>query len=105
MKEASSSITGKQRRHLRALGHHLDPVVQVGKQGITEGVTAAVNSALDEHELVKVRLGTECPDDRKDIAESLAGALSAHVAQELGRTILLYRRHPKEPKIKLPRDA
>lgn len=96
------NLTGKQRRHLRALGHDLDPVVQLGKLGLTEAVTAAVDAALEQHELVKVRLGTECPDDRHDVAERLAPALSAEVAQVLGRTILLYRRHPKEPKIKLP---
>jgi RNA-binding protein len=105
MKEPGKSLTGKQRRHLRALGHSLEPLVQVGKNGLTDGVTGAVDSALEQHELVKVRIGTECPDDRNDIAEALAEGLSAHVAQLLGRTILLYRRHPKEPKIKLPRDT
>lgn len=96
------NLTGKQRRHLRALGHHLDPVVQLGKGGLTEGVTAAVGEALDQHELIKIRLGTECPDDRDEVAKALATSLSAAVAQTLGRTILLYRRHPKEPKIALP---
>jgi RNA-binding protein len=96
------NLTGKQRRHLRALGHNLDPVVQLGKLGLTEAVTAAIDAALEQHELVKVRLGTECPDDRHDVADRLAPALRAEVAQVLGRTILLYRRHPKEPKIKLP---
>ncbi|XXY49819.1 ribosome assembly RNA-binding protein YhbY [Sorangium sp. So ce269] len=95
-------LTGKQRRHLRALGHHLDPVVQLGKAGLTDGVVAAVEAAVERHELVKVRLGTECPDDLGDVAEALSERLRAEVAQTLGRTILLYRRHPKEPKIKLP---
>ncbi|AUX23149.1 RNA-binding protein [Sorangium cellulosum] len=95
-------LTGKQRRHLRALGHHLDPVVQLGKAGLTDGVVAAVDAALEQHELVKIRLGTECPDDQSDVADTLAERLNAGVAQLLGRTILLYRRHPKEPKIKLP---
>ena len=98
----TGSLNGKQRRHLRALGHHLDPVVQIGKGGLTEGVTSAVGGALEQHELIKVRLGTECPDDRDDIASALAGSLKAEVAQTLGRTILLYRRHPKQPKIVLP---
>jgi RNA-binding protein len=95
-------LNGKQRRHLRALGHHLDPVVQIGKQGVTEGTTAAVDAALESHELVKVRIGTECPEDPDAVAEALAPALKAALAQRLGRTLLLYRRHPKEPKIKLP---
>lgn len=96
------SLNGKQRRHLRALGHHLDPVVQLGKGGLTEGVSAAIGSALEQHELVKVRVGTECPSDRDEVATALSAELAAETAQTLGRTILLYRRHPKEPKIKLP---
>ncbi|WP_437538673.1 ribosome assembly RNA-binding protein YhbY [Sorangium sp. So ce726] len=95
-------LTGKQRRHLRALGHHLDPVVQLGKAGLTDGVVAAVDAALERHELVKIRLGTECPDELDDVADALSERLRAALAQTLGRTILLYRRHPKEPKIKLP---
>ena len=97
-------LSGKQRRHLRSLGHHLDPVVQLGKLGLTESAGAAVSAALDQHELVKVRVGTECPDDRHEVAERLAPATGAEVAQVLGRTILLYKRNPKKPKIKLPKD-
>jgi len=98
-------LSGKQRRYLRSLGHHLEPVVQVGKLGLTEGVTAAVDAALEEHELVKVRLGTECPDERSDVAERLGPAVRGEVAQVLGRTLLIYRRHPKEPKIALPKGG
>lgn len=97
------SLTGKQRRHLRALGHHLDPLVQLGKHGLTDGIVSAVDAALEQHELVKVRIGTECPDDRHDVAEKLPPLVRAELGQVLGRTLLLYRRHPKEPKISLPK--
>jgi RNA-binding protein len=99
------TLTGKQRRHLRSLGHHLEPVVQLGRLGLSEAAIAAVDAALDQHELVKVRIGTECPDDRHDVAERLAPAVKGEVAQVLGRTLLVYRRHPKDPRITLPRDA
>jgi RNA-binding protein len=95
-------LNGKQRRYLRALGHHLEPVVQLGKQGLTAGVTTAVDAALEEHELVKVRIGTECPEDRADMANRLGPAVRGEVAQLLGRTILIYRRRAKDPKIALP---
>jgi RNA-binding protein len=97
------TLTGKQNRHLRSLGHHLEPVVQLGKRGLTDSVRSAVDAALEQHELVKIRIGTECPEDKDEIAAGLGPALKAEVAQVLGRTILLYRRHPKEPKIKLPK--
>jgi RNA-binding protein len=96
-------LSGKQRRYLRSLGHNLEPVVQLGKLGLTEAVTSAIDAALTEHELIKVRIGTECPDERGDVAERLAPAVKGEVAQVLGRTLLIYRRHPKEPKIKLPK--
>lgn len=95
-------LTGKQRRHLRALGHHLQFAVQLGKGGLTPGVVSAVDAALTQHELVKVKIGPEAPEDRHDIAEALATATKCSVAQVLGRTLLLYRKHPKEPKIVLP---
>jgi RNA-binding protein len=95
-------LTGKQRRYLRGLGHHLEAVVCVGKEGVTEGVTRAADAALAQHELVKVRLLAEAPAGRDEAAEALGAALRASVAQVLGRTILLYRRRPKEPKITLP---
>jgi RNA-binding protein len=97
-----SELSGKQRRHLRALGHALDPLVQLGKHGLTPGALRAIDEAIGHHELVKVKLLTECPEDRDDVAERLAADLKAEVAQTVGRMILLYRRHPKKPVIKLP---
>lgn len=96
------TLSGKQTRHLRSLGHHLEPVVQLGKKGLTDGARDAVHLALETHELVKVRVGTECPDEPTALALRLGPELKAEVAQRLGRTILLYRRRAKEPKIVLP---
>lgn len=95
-------LSGKQRRHLRALGHHLDPVVQVGKEGVSEGVIAAVAQALSTHELVKVRVLETCGEGRSAVAASLARACDAAVAGVIGRTLLLYRAHPERPRIELP---
>ena len=95
-------LSGKQRRYLRSLGHHLDAVVQLGKHGITEAVIHATGEALDKHELIKIRRGSECPASRAEIAAALSEALGAQVVQQLGHTLLLYRRHPEEPTIELP---
>jgi RNA-binding protein len=94
-------LSGKQRRHLRALGHHLSPVVQVGKDAISDALVKAMKQALEEHELVKVKL-LESAGDRHALAEELARASGGELASVLGRTALYYKRHPKEPKIKLP---
>jgi RNA-binding protein len=95
-------ISPAARRHLRALGHALKPVVQIGKEGITPALVRATAAALLTHELVKVRIATEAPVERREGAEMLAKACDADLAQVLGRTMLLYKRHPKKPKIKLP---
>ena len=65
-------VTGSGIRYLRGLGHHLDPVVQIGKDGITDALVAATNEALRAHELIKVKVGTESPIDRKEAGPELA---------------------------------
>jgi RNA-binding protein len=94
-------LDGKQRRKLRALGHHLATVVQVGQGGVTPGVLAAVEQALWDHELVKVKLASEDREVRRAQAEELASGTGAEVAQVLGRTVLLYKPNPDEPRIEL----
>jgi RNA-binding protein len=86
------------RRTLRGAGHHLSPVVQVGKEGITPAVLQQLSEALDAHELVKVKVGTESPEDRFQVAERLGQEAAAQIAQVLGRTVLVYRRHPEKPR-------
>lgn len=96
-------LNGGQIRYLRGLGHHLDPVVHVGKEGVSETLVKAAKEALLAHELVKVKVLQECPIDRKEVGPALAEQSEAALVQILGRTILLYRRHPNKPKITLPR--
>ena len=89
--------SSKLRKALRAAGHHLSPVVQVGKEGVSEAVLRQLDEQLGAHELVKVRIGTESPEDRFEAAERLGAAVGAQVAQILGRTVLVYRKHPEHP--------
>jgi RNA-binding protein len=96
-------ITTKQSAHLRALAHHLDPVVQLGKEGLTDSVVGAVKAALDDHELIKIKLPQIEKAQRKALTASLAEATAAHVAGEIGRVAVLYKRHPNKPKIALPK--
>jgi len=93
------------RRALRAAGHHLSPIVQVGKEGVTDPVLRQLDRALLDHELVKVKVGTESPDDRFGAADALRAGCGAQVAQILGRTVLLYRRHPTKPRFEPPPAA
>src|SRR5512133_2209909 len=86
------------RRTLRAAGHHLSPVVQLGKEGLTDPVLRQLEEALETHERVKVELGAESPEGRFEAAERIAAAPGVHLAQVLGRTLLVYRRHPRHPR-------
>ena len=83
------------RRRLRGAGHALSAVVQIGKEGASDAVRKQIQEALHHHELVKVKLGSESPDDRFAVAEQLAAEPGVEVAQILGRTILLYKRNPE----------
>ena len=96
-------LTGKQKSFLRSLAHKLKPVVQVGHQGATEGVLAAVEVALERHELIKVKVSGESETDVVEIAPALEKGTHSQVAQIIGHTVVLYRRREKDPKIVLPR--
>jgi len=95
-------MTGKDRRHLRALAHRLSPVVIVGQRGLSDAVVRQVDGALTDHELIKVRLGSECPVGRDEIAGGLADRTGAEVAGTVGRVVILFRPHPERPRIVLP---
>jgi RNA-binding protein len=101
-KKRSLMPSTKLRKELRAAGHHLSPVVQVGKEGVTEALLKQLDEALEAHELVKVKIGTESPEDRFEAADRLGAETRAQVAQILGRTILVYRKHPKKPRFEKP---
>lgn len=94
-------LTGKQARFLRGLGHHLQPVVMIGKETLSDAVLASLDAALAAHELIKVKLQEGCLLDRREAAILMAEKTGAAVAQVLGKTILLYRQGEK-PKISLP---
>ena len=93
-------MTGYQRKYLRGLAHPLKPVVQVGQGGVTEPVLAAVEAALLDHELIKVRLLK--PEDKKALAGELARGCNADLCGLVGHTVILYKPHPEEPVISIP---
>ena len=94
-------LSGRERKHLRGLAHHETAIVQVGKEGVTTAVRRQVAQALDDHELIKVRVGDGCAEDRGAVAEDLARALGAHLAGSVGNVLILYRQHPNKPKVPL----
>ena len=98
----AEELTPKQRAHLRGLAHHLDPVVHIGRDGISEAVIRQIDEQLAHHELIKVKLGEGAPLDRAEAAEKLPVAVGAQLVQNIGRLFVLYRAHPDDPQIELP---
>jgi RNA-binding protein len=94
-------LTGKDKRQLRALGHHLSAIVMVGTNGITAGVVAATKQALADHELIKVKFADEDRESRREAFVELASQTKSEIAQTVGRTLLLFRQRQKKSKIKL----
>ena len=83
-------LTGALRRNLRRLAHPLRPVVQLGDAGLSDGVVDAVDRALEDHELIKVKLSGE-RDERKQTAADLAERTRSELAGLVGRVAVLYR--------------
>lgn len=96
-------LTSKQRAHLRSLANRLKPVVHIGVDGLSEAALASVEEAFNTRELLKVKVQEGAPEDARASADRIAATLEGvHVAQTIGHTAVLYRRHPDKPEIRLP---
>lgn len=99
----TGGLTPRQRAHLKTLAHPLKPVLQIGRDGITDAVARTVADAFRTRELVKLKVLESSPATAREVGESLAAALGGvRLVQVIGRTIVLYRRHPDHPAIRLP---
>jgi RNA-binding protein len=87
----------RDRKRLRQIAHHLQPVVTIGDAGMTEPVIAETNRALTDHELIKVRLHGDDREARTRTIDALARACDAMVIQTIGKIVVLYRRNPEAP--------
>ena len=95
-KEQIVSLTGKDKRKLRAEGMHLDPEVWIGKESISDGTIRTLENSFATKELVKIRILENCGMDKKEIARILSEKTKSEQVQIIGRTLLLYRPLPEE---------
>jgi RNA-binding protein len=99
----ANELTSAQRKYLRSLGQALAPTLQIGRDGITEAHTAALEPLLKRHELVKGRVQQTSPAEPEEAAAALASAANAALVGVVGRTFLLYRPNPeRKDRIRLP---
>ena len=101
----AKTLTSKQKKFLKGLGHSLTPVVAVGKEGLGEKIIKATLLELGRHELIKVKVGKSSPVGRQETAEKLSLGSDSALVQIIGKTILLYKKNPeldKDKQLKLP---
>jgi RNA-binding protein len=97
-------LTGKQKRYLRGLAHHLTPAMQIGKGGMTSTVIEQLELELENRELLKLSVLETSPLSRDEVAEIAVEETGAEWVQSIGRIVILYRAAQENPQIGLPRD-
>lgn len=101
-----ATLNAKQRAHLRSLAHPLKPILHIGKEGVTEAAVTTIETAFNTRELLKLKVLEAAPEEARETGEMLAQRIEgAHLVQVIGRTVVLYRRHPEKPVIELPSKA
>ena len=93
-------LKGSQRKHLRGVAHGYRPLVQVGKEGLSDGVVDAIDSALEAHELIKVKIAAE-RDERAQFVPLIEERANCECVGTVGRIAILYRQHPEPEKRKI----
>jgi len=93
-------LKGSQRKYLRGAAHSYKPLVQIGKEGLSESVLDAIDTALEAHELIKVKIVAE-RDQREQFVPVIEERLGCECVGTVGRMAILYRKHPDPEKRKI----
>lgn len=94
------TLTQQRKKQLRAIGHNLKPVVMISENGLTEGVLNELNRALNDHELIKVKLAISERIDRAEVANAVVAETNSTLVQTIGKIILICR-EARKPNPKL----
>jgi len=93
-------LASSDRKRLRAIAHHLDPILMIGDSGLSNGVIDECERALTDHELIKTKIHLDDRDSRRELGEQLCDAVQAEVVQRIGKTLVIYRENPQaNPKL------
>jgi len=93
------TLTPRERAHLKARAHDLEPVVKIGDRGVTDGVVAEIHRALTAHELIKVRAGGADREARASLVETIARRTDATLVQSVGKVMILWRPRPESESV------
>ncbi|TWT26210.1 ribosome assembly RNA-binding protein YhbY [Planomicrobium sp. CPCC 101110] len=95
-------LTSKQKSFLRSEAHHIDPIFQVGKGGVSGTMLRQIEEALEKRELIKVSILQNNEDDKNEVAKALAEGTFAELVQLIGHTVILYKPSVNHKRIELP---
>lgn len=93
-------LTNQRKKELRTLGHSLNPIITIAEKGVTENIDAELERALNDHELIKIKIAVGDPAYRKALAEEICKNHQALLVQSIGKVALILR-EAKEPNVKL----
>ena len=94
-------MTGKQRASLRKIAATLQPIFQIGKQGVTENLMKQLDDALEAREIIKITILETAGENTKELCNEIAAELGAEPVQAIGSKFTIYRRSKNNPKIEL----
>ncbi|WP_339250676.1 ribosome assembly RNA-binding protein YhbY [Sporosarcina sp. FSL W8-0480] len=94
-------LSGKQKSYLRSEAHHLQPIFQIGKGGLTDQIIKQIEDALEARELIKVSILQNCEEDKDEIASKLQDS-NIEVVQVIGKILVLYKESKEKKRIVLP---
>ena len=92
------SLSPEQRREYRAIAHNLKPVIIVGDKGLSEGLQEELERALNDHELIKLRIPAQPKKEKRAFNESLCNRHAAELVEAIGNVIVIYRRNAERDK-------
>lgn len=85
------SLDPARKKQFRTIGHQLHPIVMISERGASEGANLELERALEDHELIKVKLAVADPAARREIAAELCATHRAELVQAVGKIILIFR--------------
>ena len=97
------SLSKNQIKFLRTLCHELKPVIRLGQKGLTAEVLNELEIALDFHELVKIKLGTDDREQRQSLIDEICKKSASEKVQSIGKTVSVFRQNTKKPVVELPK--
>ena len=106
-KSQPEALSNAQKKYLRKLGHSLNPVIYIGKEGLSDTVISAIIEALDFHELIKIKIINTDKISKHEAADRVPDLTQSQLVLLIGKTLLIYRRNKnkkKDEQIRLPKN-